>query len=492
MPAYPAAPNHYDLIIIGAGIAGLNALHAASIYLPADARILLVDEKDEPGGMWTTAYDYVRLHQPHPFFTVGGYEWNWDKSPSYLARRDEVQKHLAHCLDRLRKDLTLEVKLGHVAQNLREDPSETGWQASLVLHPKDAPEQRRSVSAKQVINASGYNYARPDPIKFSSAKVVSIIPDDLRATLAQKPDAPVYVVGGGKTGMDTILAVNAENPKRPVTLINGSGTYFLSRDKAFPEGLRRWFAGTPSARLSHDCAMRFDGENEEDVRRHFIENYATNRDPRNRNFVWGLMSAAKNKRVEAALQTKVWDHLEDVIDTDAGPAMRLRGGEELALPEGSILVNCTGSFLRKNLSADWAPCLSPNDVILTISTRNAVSVLTSNSAFFLSHLFFTETLRSSGLFLLDLEALMRANKAAFAAASITQSYHNLVVGVRSLPRASREHFGLDINRWHPKMRRLLALGPLRKTAREDVKHCQMVLEKVVERFGIQGGQLTEE
>ncbi|MCR9134519.1 MAG: NAD(P)-binding protein [Alphaproteobacteria bacterium] len=57
----------YDLVIIGAGIAGLNALHAASVYLPTSARILLIDEKDAPGGMWTMAYEYVRLHQPHPF-----------------------------------------------------------------------------------------------------------------------------------------------------------------------------------------------------------------------------------------------------------------------------------------------------------------------------------------------------------------------------------------------------------------------------------------
>jgi flavin-dependent dehydrogenase len=41
----------YELVVVGAGIAGLNALSAASEYLPKGARVLLVDQKDAPGGM---------------------------------------------------------------------------------------------------------------------------------------------------------------------------------------------------------------------------------------------------------------------------------------------------------------------------------------------------------------------------------------------------------------------------------------------------------
>jgi hypothetical protein len=45
--------------------------------------------------MWNTAYDYVRLHQPHPMFTVGDMKWAWNKPRDYLAKRDEVRDHLA-------------------------------------------------------------------------------------------------------------------------------------------------------------------------------------------------------------------------------------------------------------------------------------------------------------------------------------------------------------------------------------------------------------
>ena len=48
----PAAPL-FDLVVIGAGIAGLNALAAAADLLPKDARVALVDANARPGGMWT-------------------------------------------------------------------------------------------------------------------------------------------------------------------------------------------------------------------------------------------------------------------------------------------------------------------------------------------------------------------------------------------------------------------------------------------------------
>ena len=37
--------QHYELVVVGAGIAGLNALYAAVQYLPPEARVLLVDQK---------------------------------------------------------------------------------------------------------------------------------------------------------------------------------------------------------------------------------------------------------------------------------------------------------------------------------------------------------------------------------------------------------------------------------------------------------------
>ena len=48
-----------EICILGAGIAGLNALFAASQYLGRNDRVVLVDRRTRVGGMWTDTYDYV-------------------------------------------------------------------------------------------------------------------------------------------------------------------------------------------------------------------------------------------------------------------------------------------------------------------------------------------------------------------------------------------------------------------------------------------------
>jgi hypothetical protein len=90
---------------------------------------------------------------------------------------------------------------------------------------------------------------------------------------------------------------------------------------------------------------------------------------------------------------------------------------------------------------------------------------------------------------LDLEALFKKDKQAFSAATMAQSYHNLLMGFKNLNPSYRKHFGMDFNLWYPLPRRLLALNKIRKTARDDIKHCRKSLDAVVERFEIQGGQL---
>lgn len=480
---------HYDLVVVGAGIAGLNALHAASLCLPPSSRILLIDAKDRPGGMWTMAYDYVHLHQPHPLFTVGGMRWNWRRPSHHLAARDDVQHHLASCLGALRGQIDLDERFGHRVSGVREVSCSGAWAAEVDLHPVGDPGETVTVGADRVIHAAGFDYSAPAPIDLSAKSVLSITPADLSATLAENPTAPVFVVGGGKTGMDTILAAQDQNPERAVTLVNGEGTYYLDRTRYFPTGLRRWTGGALAASVFRDCAMLFDGHNEDETRAHFIANYAVNNDPRSKNFIYGLLSEDENRRIETGLKDKIWDYLEDVVEDATGPVMCMRSGARVPMAQGSIVVNCTGSLLRGGSGDDPMPCLSPHDVILSINTREAMHILTTYSSFILSHLFFGGNLRQAGLYFLDLEALLKKDKQAFSAASMAQSYHNLLMGFKNLPRPTLKHFGMDFNLWYPLPRRLLALNGIRKTAREDIRHCRKSLDVVVNRFDIRGGEM---
>jgi cation diffusion facilitator CzcD-associated flavoprotein CzcO len=50
-----------DVCIVGAGLAGLNALFVASQYLSRDQKVILVDRRRRVGGMWVDVLDRSQL-----------------------------------------------------------------------------------------------------------------------------------------------------------------------------------------------------------------------------------------------------------------------------------------------------------------------------------------------------------------------------------------------------------------------------------------------
>lgn len=476
----------YDLVVVGAGIAGLNALNAACEYLPKGARVLLLDEKDGAGGMWNTAYDYVRLHQPHPMFTVGNLKWNWRKPRHYLAARDEVRDHLVGALNAVRGRVPLTTGFGQVVSRCEEVMTTQGAVAEIDYHPVGAETGTKTVRAKRAIHAPGLNYALAEPLSLSSQNVVSIIPQDLHKTLTDYPNAAVYVIGGGKTGMDTILATLTEDPGRKVTLINGRGTNFINRTKYIPTGLKRWTSGELVSRLFRDIALKFDGENEDDTLAHLRAEHSTDPHTSNGVFLYGLQSEDEHARIQSGLSAIHADYFSDVADTSTGPELRLRGGKNIAIQEGSIFVNCTGSFFRTQKLADAKPLVSPSDCILSINARNAFHFLTSVSGFFATHLLYRNQLRGRGFYTLDLEALFRKNRNAWVGASAAQAYMNQVVAVQTLPLMLLDRCGLDLDRWYPLPRRMAGLLRMKASAANDTAHCRRTLDRVADRFGIHG------
>jgi hypothetical protein len=480
----------YDLVVVGAGIAGLNALNSAAEYLPKGARVLLLDQKTKPGGMWTSAYDYVRLHQPHPMFTVGNQTWDWSRPRAYLAARDEVQAHLAGCLVRSAADLALTEGYGMTATACTEVMTPKGARGQVTFHPNGDAGSLATVTADQVIEAEGYNIPQPVAVSLSSSAVLSIVPDTLRETLAAHPDAPVFVVGGGKTGMDTAIEVIGQNPARPVSMLVGQGTKFFNRTRHLPTGAGRWTGGTLGSRLFRDVAMRFDGENEADVAAYFDATYATEPDAGHTGFAYGLLSEEELARIKDGTQWRKHDYLEDVTDTPDGPLMTLRSGEAFTVPEGSIIVACTGTIFRGLNGAVPKPCLSTHGKILTITTRDAMHFLTSVSGYFLPHLHYRGLLKDGGFYTIDLEALFQANRQAFVAATSAQAYLTQALAVKHLPLTVLDRCGLDLDRWFPFPRRMAALIRLKASMTPDVIHCRKVLDRVGARFGVQCGPLT--
>ena len=85
--------------IVGAGVAGLNALFVASQYLSHDQKVVLIDRGNASAACGSTRTRTCGWHQPHLMFTAGNVKWTLGRDRSYLATKGEVLDHFEHCLN---------------------------------------------------------------------------------------------------------------------------------------------------------------------------------------------------------------------------------------------------------------------------------------------------------------------------------------------------------------------------------------------------------
>ncbi|MBV8861006.1 MAG: NAD(P)-binding protein, partial [Mycobacterium sp.] len=65
-----------DYLVVGAGAMGMAFTDA--LVAETDAQVVLVDRGHAPGGHWTRAYPFVRLHQPSAYYGVNSRELGSD------------------------------------------------------------------------------------------------------------------------------------------------------------------------------------------------------------------------------------------------------------------------------------------------------------------------------------------------------------------------------------------------------------------------------
>jgi hypothetical protein len=483
--------DRYDACIVGAGISGLNALFVASQYLSRDQRVILVDRRSRAGGMWLDTYDYVRLHQPHPFFTAGNIEWTIGKEREHLATREEVLDHLHHCLGVIKRRIRVTELFGYEFENSEE------FAGKVHITCRSSEGRTIELEADRLIKAYGQGVETNPPLKLSSTRARSVSPDDfdVRGAEMRASDEPVWIVGGGKTGMDTAHTLITGQPGREVNLIAGPGTLFASRDRFFPGGVRRWRQGKPISSLSMEMARRFDGTNETDVMDWFRDNYGVCLTPQTGNFLFAFLSEAENETIAAGLKEVVMDYFDDVVDRDGGAELVLRSGATMPVEPGSWVVNCTGSLMRGEHS--YEPYASASGRILSIQNRSATIPFPAGgaAAYFLTHLMFLDKLTQVPLYAMDVEDLRRKAPQYVMAAGLTPlQLYNLSLIAEAIPagqfRKIVSQNGLDFNRWFPLPRRLRASIGFMLTHKRDREHCRRALDKVAERFGVRCGPVV--
>lgn len=474
----------YDVVVLGAGIAGLNALSVASGYVGHHGRVLLVDRRRDPGGMWNDTYPYVRLHQPHPFFTVGDIRWNQGHRSDHLASQDEVLQHFRHCLEVVAGRTRLDARFGS------EYVSHVEQGGLVVVTVRDPGGAISTVTTRRLIKAFGYDVPINLPLQVSSSRVRSISPDglDVRTEAISQDSAPVWIIGGGKTGMDTALTLVSEQPGRQVRMLVGGGTAFTARETMFPTGIKRWIGGARANQYSIDVTSRFDGTNEAEVMAWFLENGGLSPVDAPRDYMIGIMGRTEAATIRAGVTEFVSDYLEDVRDTETGPHLVLRSGEARPIEDSTWLVNCTGYLARQD--RPYEPFASPSGRVLSISDRSATTHLTSFAGYFLTHALMRDLLPSTELYEVDLTELRQKAKPAWGIAALTLTMHNMGVLFDMLPLSVFTRSQLDFDRWYPAPRTAGGAVRFMVTHRAAGAKQRRALDALRQR-GIRSGPLTQ-
>lgn len=474
-----------DVCIVGAGIAGLNALFAASRYLSREQKVILIDRRARSGGMWVDVYPYVRLHQPHPMFTAGNIAWTLGKDRSYLATKGEVLDHFEHCVDVIRQRVQVDEYFGW---NLESEVEQNG----IVRATCSAADGRRLViEAKRLIKAYGLGITPNEPLEISSARVHSVSPDycDVRAGDIRHSDAPVWIIGGGKTAMDTAHALITTYPGRQVNMVAGRGTFFSSRDGLLPSGARRWWTGTPPSAMATKLGHRYDGTNEAEVQDWYRATYGTFLTPQADNFVLGVLSEAENRTISAGLNDVVMDYFEDAVDRNGSTDLVLRSGSTKTIEPGSWIVNCTG-YVKFPDEYPYEPYVSPSGAVVSINVRSATLHLPAFMGYFLGHLMFLDKLGEIPLYEIDWMDLRQKTPLAFPYVLFALVQHNLSLIYDSVPSRVFAENGLDFDKWYPLPRRLPGLARFMLAHRRERERQRRVLDTVRERFEIRCGPLS--
>jgi hypothetical protein len=477
-----------ELCILGAGVAGLNALFAASRHLKNQQAIVMADRRPAPAGMWRDVYSYVRLHQPHPMFTAGNIAWQGQSDPSHLADKREVVGHLQHCFSELAARTQLTPRFGH--EYLGHEDSGTGAHPVTVHLRRLADGAEVTIRARRLIKAFGYDIETNEPLKLSSQAVLSLSPDhcDVLGPEVTQAAGDVYVIGGGKTGMDTAHALVRHAPGVSVRLLIGAGTMFLNRDKVSPQGLRRYWGGVPSLIAFLDAVACFDGHNEAQAMALFRRKYCVALDDDCKRFVFGVLSEQENKEIRSGVHEIIRDHLVDIVDGPNGPEMLLRSGARRPVKPGSVVLNATG-YLKSGRQA-YEPYLSRTGNVLSIQPTSAIHFLSSQASYFLSHLFLADKLAGLPLYEVDAVQLRDVSRDAFPAAAMTHTIYNTSVIIRSLPRWVLDENGLNVLLWFPKHRRMITIARFIRFLKRHPGHLAKSMDVVRERFGIRLGPMA--
>ena len=266
-------PNHsqpdYDVLIIGAGISGIDAAYHLQKNRPG-TRFAMLEAKDAIGGTWST-HTFPGIRSDSDLYTFG-FKWKpWTGVP--IATAGEILRYLNAAIDE--NDLRRHIRLSHPVQSAAWSSETDLWH----IRATDADGSALEISARFLWVCSGYYRHSggflpdfPGAGSFTGPIVhPQTWPDHL-----DYAGKRVVVIGSGATAA-TLIPAMAQKAAH-VTMLQRSPTYFYPRPRKdeFAETLKA--LDLPDDWIHEIMRRKFLYEQRTTIRRSRIEPDALKKD----------------------------------------------------------------------------------------------------------------------------------------------------------------------------------------------------------------------
>src|SRR5512134_1913836 len=224
--APPLTTEHFDVLVVGAGISGIGAAYHLNRQCPAQ-RFVVLEAMDGFGGTWRT-HRFPGIRSDSDLYTFGYAFKPWTGAP--IASAAEIMKYLGEVIDE--NDLGRHIRYGHRIASARWSSRDNRW--SLEAVRRDTGERRR-FTARFLWMCQGYyrhesGYTPEwEGMQAFGGRIVhpQTWPDDL-----DYKGKRVVVIGSGATAATLIPAIAADSAH--VTMLQRSPTYFRTGRNAIP------------------------------------------------------------------------------------------------------------------------------------------------------------------------------------------------------------------------------------------------------------------
>lgn len=330
-----------DYLVVGAGAMAMAFID--TLVTETEARVVVVDRNHAPGGHWTMAYPFVRLHQPSAFYGVNSLrlggdtidQCGWNTGLYELATAGEICAYYDRVMRRQF------VATGRVSYFPDSEYRGDGRFTTLAGTDYTVDVTRRIVDATYMhVTVPAM---RPPPYRVADG-VDCVAPNDLPRL---GPYTRYVVVGAGKTGIDTCLWLlgRGVEPDR-LTWIAPRDSWLLDRETMQPGAL---FAETIKAAFTAQLRAIHDAATAADLFCRLEDAGLLLRiDPAIRPTMYRCATVT---RLELEQLRRITDvvrlgHLLAIETGEAGDRMVLDGGT-VAVDGSSLYIDCTADGAEK-------------------------------------------------------------------------------------------------------------------------------------------------